>query len=185
MSVVTRIDSDENAHAGVASFMGMTHRQDQRIFNGVQAMGAMGDRFGAYVQPLIDDTDGSMEQVERAMDLGMMCWNLGSLPEGERNDFIESMKVTMNMDDAGFEQIKQGIILPMIQRRLEMFPDRVHYPSAQESRRADRQASSPWTLESPSKPASPAPTKTGRYDPCPCNSGRKYKFCCGQSVSSF
>jgi uncharacterized protein YecA (UPF0149 family) len=22
---------------------------------------------------------------------------------------------------------------------------------------------------------------TGRYDPCPCNSGEKYKFCCGKS----
>ncbi|WP_407699829.1 SEC-C metal-binding domain-containing protein [Stieleria sedimenti] len=21
-------------------------------------------------------------------------------------------------------------------------------------------------------------TKPGRYDPCPCNSGKKYKFCC-------
>jgi len=30
------------------------------------------------------------------------------------------------------------------------------------------------------KPVSRAALKTGRNDPCPCNSGKKYKKCCGQ-----
>ena len=30
------------------------------------------------------------------------------------------------------------------------------------------------------KPSMPAIPQPGRYDPYPCNSGKKYKFCCGQ-----
>jgi tetratricopeptide (TPR) repeat protein len=32
---------------------------------------------------------------------------------------------------------------------------------------------------------SPAPKKTGRNDPCPCGSGRKYKACCFQEEAKF
>ncbi len=37
-----------------------------------------------------------------------------------------------------------------------------------------------WRLENdPSRPAPPRQGKVGRNDPCPCNSGKKYKKCCG------
>jgi SEC-C motif len=39
----------------------------------------------------------------------------------------------------------------------------------------DRNASS--SLQNP-LPIRPEPTKVGRNDPCPCGSGKKYKFCC-------
>src|SRR5258708_1274310 len=39
------------------------------------------------------------------------------------------------------------------------------------------------------KPAAESPkgkfSEPGRYDPCPGNSGRKYKFCCGRAARAY
>ena len=43
-----------------------------------------------------------------------------------------------------------------------------------EKERADKPLSPP--VQSPSK----SKTKIGRNEPCPCQSGRKYKHCCGK-----
>jgi uncharacterized protein YecA (UPF0149 family) len=62
----------------------------------------------------------------------------------------------------------------MIQRHQEMFP-RMH-------RRVPHDPS-PSSPAAPAHPSKAAPGErypgTDRYAPCPCNSGEKYKFCCG------
>ena len=47
-----------------------------------------------------------------------------------------------------------------------------------------------WLTHSPVKPHAPIggggtslPIKIGRNDPCPCGSGEKYKYCCGNSAA--
>jgi hypothetical protein len=132
-------------------------------------MGAIGEAIVAYVQPLLNQTDGSMEQMNKAMAIGQACWNLAIMPEDTRDQAISEMRSTLRMDDDEFEVFRSSIIVPMILRHLEMFP--------QMHRRAP-------TAPLPSSPAPPARVSKERYPgtdpyaPCPCNSGKKYKFCC-------
>jgi hypothetical protein len=75
------------------------------------------------------------------------------------------------MDEDQFNDFRRSIIDPMIRRHQEMFP-LMH-----------RRGS---TAASPSGPSPPVHSRAADeaypgahpYEPCPCNSGRKYKFCC-------
>jgi hypothetical protein len=80
------------------------------------------------------------------------------------------------MSDAECDDFERSVLLPMIRRHEEMFP-RLH----------GRQSLEPphWEPELLSMPMENSrqeqPSAPGRYDPCPCNSGKKYKFCCGRA----
>jgi uncharacterized protein YecA (UPF0149 family) len=132
-------------------------------------MGAIADSIAAYAQPLFDETDGSLPQVQRAMAIAQMCWNLAILSEGEREKAIEDMKPALEMTDEEFADFRQDVILPMIQRHHAMFPGL--------NKGAQRTSSIPTLTSSPTKKY----PGTDRYAPCPCGSGRKYKWCCGAS----
>jgi uncharacterized protein YecA (UPF0149 family) len=80
------------------------------------------------------------------------------------------------MDDEEFQDLERSVVIPMIQRHQEMFPA-LHHPS--------RTAPSQGAPVRPSPPAARARVVkkfpgTGRNEPCPCGSGRKYKVCCGR-----
>ena len=47
-------------------------------------MGAIAEAFVAYAQPLIDQTDGSLEQMNKAFAISQLCYNLALLPDDER-----------------------------------------------------------------------------------------------------
>jgi uncharacterized protein YecA (UPF0149 family) len=137
-------------------------------------MGAIAESFAAFAQPLIDQTDGSFEQVERAFTMSQVCYNLALLPEDERDKSIRAMQKSLKMDDEEFDAFQRSIVNPMIKRHKQMFPG-LH-------RRISNDASEGRpSLATQSRPAAPGGRYTGtdRYAPCPCNSGRKYKFCCG------
>jgi uncharacterized protein YecA (UPF0149 family) len=130
-------------------------------------MGAIADAIVDYAQPLFDQTDGSLEEMNRAMSIAQMCWNFSLLPENRRDAAIEKLKPELKMTDEEFAVFRKDLILPMIQRHCEMFPG-LHArpkPAANEARSA------------------PGPTKkhsgSTRNAPCSCGSGRKYKQCCG------
>ena len=38
-------------------------------------MGAIAEGIAAYAQPLLDQTDGSLEQLNNAMTISQLCWN--------------------------------------------------------------------------------------------------------------
>jgi hypothetical protein len=130
-------------------------------------MGAIAEGFAAYAQPLFEETDGSEPEMNRALAVAQMCWNLALLPEGERETAIDEMKPALKMADEEFAEFRQKFILPMIGRHREMFPG-LHGRSMQASN----------TVGIVSSPTKKHPG-TDRYAPCPCGSGRKYKFCCG------
>jgi SEC-C motif len=138
-------------------------------------MGAIADAMVAYVQHLLDKSDGSPDQVQKAFALGQLCWNLALLPPFERDIALEDMRTPLNMDDEAFEEFRRDIVGPMIQRHAEMFPQ-MH------RRASSRIAAAPSILPTRSTP--PPLTRerprAGRNSPCPCNSGRKYKHCCGR-----
>lgn len=134
-------------------------------------MGIMGESLLAYAQPLIDQSDGSLVQLNRCMSIAQMCWNLAVTPEDEREESLLRYKASMGLDDDEFEQMKESVIIPMVNRHFEMFPlmhDRIASGHA---------AFSPDELLA-SHFASDEPMRAGRNDPCPCGSGKKFKKCC-------
>ena len=140
-------------------------------------MGAMADAIMAYAQPLIDETDGSIEQMNKALTISQACWNIAILPKEHRESSMNSLGEALSMDDAEFEDFQRTILLPMIRRHEEMFP-KLH----------QRESIMPPHWEPNLSPLPPAKSpkgessEPGRYDPCPCNSGKKYKFCCGRAL---
>ena len=137
-------------------------------------MGAIADGFVAYAQPLLDQTDGSVEQLNKAFAISQLCFNLALSPDDKRDTSLSEMRSSLKMDDEEFDEFRRSIVVPMIQRHEEMF--------SQMHRRGS-------TDPAPSAPSPRANTRkaapgdgypgTDRYAPCPCNSGEKYKFCCG------
>jgi hypothetical protein len=138
-------------------------------------MGAIAEAFVAFAKPLLDQTDGSHEQLNKAFAISQLCYNLALLPEDDRCAAFTEMQQTLKMDDEEFDDFRRSVLVPMIQRHQEMFPlihRRVpHDPS---------QSSPSLGAQHPTKAArAERYPGTDRYAPCPCNSGEKYKFCCG------
>ena len=138
-------------------------------------MGAIADAIVGYAQPLIDMTDGSLEQMNKALAISQACWNLSIMPETERRSVLDGMHSSMGMSDLEFADFERSVVAPMIRRHEEMFP-RLH----------GRQSLEPpdWEPRPPrarvDRPFIEQGSQPDRYDPCPCNSGKKYKFCCGR-----
>jgi hypothetical protein len=123
---------------------------------------------------LLDQTDGSLEQVEKAFAVSRFCWNLALLPKDQREQGICDLRANLNMDDDEFDAFRRSVVVPMIERHRQMFPG-LHERSHTDWSPIDDpvpRASSRTATRAEKYPG------TGPYDPCPCNSGRKYKFCC-------
>jgi uncharacterized protein YecA (UPF0149 family) len=141
-------------------------------------MGAIAEAMSRFAQPLIDASDGSPEELQRALSLSQLCWNLALLPEEKRDAFMAKMQPARNIDDGAFQELKREVILPMIERHAQMFPG-LH----QGSRMTPAQLSATQPVQGASAPRVRSVKKypgTGRNEPCPCGSGRKYKVCCGR-----
>jgi uncharacterized protein YecA (UPF0149 family) len=80
------------------------------------------------------------------------------------------------MGEAEFDKFKRSVVLPMIRRHEAMFP-RLHQRASLEPPHWEPTLPPMPTM----KPPKGQPSQPGRYDPCPCNSGKKYKFCCGRA----
>jgi len=140
-------------------------------------MGAIAEGIVAYAKPLFDETDGSHQQMERALMLAHFCFNVSLAPKDERESSIANSQTIFEMDDEEFDAFRKLVVLPMIQRHEEMFPF-MHRRLSDESLPGK---SSPWAERLPP----PAPRKKvafDRYAPCPCESGKKYKFCCEKTA---
>ena len=137
-------------------------------------MGAIAEGLVAYAQPLLDQTDGSEEQLNKAFTISQLCFNLALLPEDSRDTTLSEMRPALKMDDEEFDAFWRFIVAPMIRRHQEMFPLMHRRVST------DPSPSGP-SLRAHPRMAAPAETYPGtdRYAPCPCGSGEKYKFCCG------
>jgi len=137
-------------------------------------MGAIAEGFVAYAQPLLDQTDGSEEQLNKAFTISQLCFNLALLDEAGRDQMLSEMRPALKIDDEEFDAFRRSIIDPMIRRHQEMFP-RMHQRVATGPSQI---GPSPRTHPRMAAPGETYPG-TDRYAPCPCGSGEKYKFCCG------
>jgi uncharacterized protein YecA (UPF0149 family) len=132
-------------------------------------MGAIADAIATYAQPLLDATDGSQEQVNKALTISQACWNLALLSEQQRDEALANVQSALGLGDEEFVTFRRSVLDPMISRHREMFP-RMH-------ERAGKQV----------PPHKTVPALAGKYSgtgwnaPCPCNSGRRHKRCCGRS----
>lgn len=138
-------------------------------------MGSLGEAMGAYVQPLIDACDGSAEEMNKAFTIGQVCWNLAVSPENMHKELLADMQPVLKMTDAAFEEFLDVLIFPMIRRHHEMFP-RMHDKSGASLPRG----ASMREMGAPAWKQNEAFSGTPRNAPCPCNSGKKYKRCCGR-----
>ncbi len=135
-------------------------------------MGIIAESIIAYAQPLLDQTDGSIDNMNKALSLAQLCWNLALLPDKERELSLARMPPSLDLNEAEFDDFRQSVILPMIRRHYEMFPN------------MPRQG----TASDPKAPVAPTTVTTRgqkypdteRNAPCPCKSGKKYKRCCGR-----
>lgn len=139
-------------------------------------MGAIADAMTRFAQPLLDATDGSQEDLQRAYSLSQVCWNLALMPEDAREQSLAEMQPTLKMDDADFQEFKRDLILPMIRRHHEMFPNMHGLGTGDPHAGLGEPARSPALQSRPAKPYA----GTGRNARCPCGSGKKYKVCCGR-----
>jgi hypothetical protein len=69
-------------------------------------MGAIAEGIVAYAQPLIDQTDGSLEQLNKALSMSQLCFNLALLPEDRRETSIRELQPSLQMDDEEFEAFR-------------------------------------------------------------------------------
>jgi hypothetical protein len=137
-------------------------------------MGALADGFVAYAQPLLDQTDGSEEQLNKVFAISQLCYNLALLPDDRRDTMLSEMRQSLGMDDVEFAEFRRSVIDPMIRRHEELFP-------GMRRRSFGDSAPSPFSPRAYTSKAAPGERYPGidRYAPCPCGSGEKYKFCCG------
>jgi hypothetical protein len=92
-------------------------------------MGAIAEGIMAYAKPLIDTTDGSIEQLNKALAISQACWNLAIMPAEGRRSFLDELQSSVKMSDAEFADFERGVVQPMIRRHEEMFP-KLHQPSS-------------------------------------------------------
>ena len=136
-------------------------------------MGYMADAIAAYAQPLLDDTDGSGVQMNKALQIAQLCWNVATLPEEERTNVLGEMRTSLKMNAEEFELFRRSVLVPIIQRHQEMFPGMHRLGSTGPSERSQTPQTRPTTaVRSEKYPGTPRNTL------CPCGSGRKYKKCC-------
>ena len=85
-------------------------------------MGAIAEAIVAFAQPLLDQTDGSQEQMNKAFALTQLCYNLALFPEEDREKTLSEMRRSSGMNDTEFDEFRRELVIPMIRRHEEMFP---------------------------------------------------------------
>jgi uncharacterized protein YecA (UPF0149 family) len=139
-------------------------------------MGVIAEAMSRFARPLLDATDGSPEELQRAFSLSQACWNLALMPEGHREQSLADMQSTIKMDDEKFQAFKRDLVMPMIRRHQEIFPNMQRLGTSDHHASLGEPALSPAIQIRHAKPYA----GIGRNERCPCGSGKKYKVCCGQ-----
>ncbi|MGH9667131.1 MAG: hypothetical protein ACRD9L_22130, partial [Bryobacteraceae bacterium] len=62
-------------------------------------MGVFAEGFLAFAKPLLAETDGSQEDLDKALAISKLCFNLALLPKDQREQAIDEMRSSSGMDD--------------------------------------------------------------------------------------
>jgi hypothetical protein len=140
----------------------------------VDEMGAIAEAIVEYARPLMDASDGSEEQMNKALMTAQLCFNLAISSAEVRRKMLDVFRRESNLNDEEYVDFEQNVVAPMIRRHEQMFPG-MHRKEVAGSASLGRIPPTP--LRNASREQKPA--TVDRYAPCPCGSGKKYKFCCG------
>jgi len=95
---------------------------------------------------------------------------------GQKDPLIEYQKESYQLFEAMLGRVRDQMVEYVF--RIQLPPRPVARPVTQEG---EPQAAAPAQRQAPQKPANKfVDSKTGRNDPCPCGSGKKYKHCHGK-----
>ena len=61
-------------------------------------MGVIAEGIVAYAQPLINLTDGSVEQLNKALAISQVCWNLALQSEDQRGQMLNELSASLHME---------------------------------------------------------------------------------------
>jgi hypothetical protein len=89
-------------------------------FENRERRGGLAQQMIEFVQPLLDNSDGSKEQVEKAISFGMLCWNIAILPRAERAAEIEAAEHDIAKTDEDREAFRDLAEL-MLARHEKLF----------------------------------------------------------------
>ena len=81
-----------------------------------------------FVQPLLDQTDGSEAAMNKVFMIGLLFWNIAILPEAEREDAISSAARDI-VQSEGDREAFLDMVEFMVERHEELFPE-LHRRSA-------------------------------------------------------
>lgn len=97
----------------------------RREFEAKQHRGP-GTKLVEFVQPLIDETDGSREEVETWMLIGNLCWNIalqGLDRDGEDQEIAKIVDMMRGKAEPGDREAFAGLLRQLLRRHREMFPE--------------------------------------------------------------
>ncbi|HYQ29877.1 MAG TPA: SEC-C domain-containing protein [Polyangiaceae bacterium] len=89
-------------------------------FENRERSGGWAQQMIEFVQPLLDKSDGSKEQVEKAVSFGMLCWNIAIMPRAERAVAIDAAEREIAKTDEDREAFRDLVEL-MLARYEELF----------------------------------------------------------------
>ena len=103
-------------------------------------------------------------------DMDQLRQGIGLQAFGQKNPIVEYKMSGFDMFDEMTQNIKEDTVRLMFSVRIEQPVEREEVAKVTgTNKEADV-----------SGPKRRATAKVGRNDPCPCGSGKKYKFCCGR-----
>jgi SEC-C motif len=77
-----------------------------------------------FAQPLIDQSDGSIDALNKALSIAMIFWNLAIMPEQEREQALVEIMAEMSVSESeGVQSAFQALAETMIERHRQMFPE--------------------------------------------------------------
>ena len=90
---------------------------------------------------------------------------------GHKDPYLEYRNECFDMYDAMLEQIRELTVRSLYNPRITEPKRRLHFDVSTE----------PKPVKKQSAPLRRQTKKVGKNDPCPCGSGKKYKYCCGRT----
>lgn len=121
-----------------------------------------------YLSEWVDDPDEVMDLLDEIHDYCMA--------EADPREYFELLTASGAVFD-GIDQVKKALqLIVEVQNSTRLWRNYGHTPNE-----LVKTAPRSKILQFPSGREAPA-GKTGRNDPCPCGSGKKYKNCCGKTT---
>jgi preprotein translocase subunit SecA len=106
-------------------------------------------------------------------DMDQLRQGIGLQAYGQRQPIVEYKFQGFEMFDAMIDSIREDTIKALLHVRIEQKVEREQVAKVTGTNRDDSVSNAP--IRRTSKKIQP-------NDPCPCGSGKKYKFCCGRNV---